>query len=139
MQRFVKNKKIEDEFNESIEYSEKDWSLYTEKMLLDVREIIAQRMNKGNISRADLAKILDCSRSYITQLLDGSANIRLGTLVKVLFSLGVKPSINYKYEDIETLKMFKKNAILEMNFKETTKITTMVVENKINQQEYEPA
>jgi transcriptional regulator with XRE-family HTH domain len=139
MPRFVRNKKIEEEFKESIECGEKDWSLYTEKLLLDVREIIAQQMNKGNISRADLAKLLNCSRSYITQLLNGDTNIKIGTLVKVLFVLGVKPSINYTYENIEILKTFNKNTTVEMEFKESTKTTTTVIENKINQQDYEPA
>jgi transcriptional regulator with XRE-family HTH domain len=137
MQSFVRNKKIEDEFKESIECGEKDWSLYTEKLLLDVREIIAQQMKRENISRADFAKLLNCSKSYITQLLNGDTNIKLGTLVKVLFALGVKPSINYTYENIEILKI-NKNTTVEMEFKESTKTTT-VIENKINQQDYEPA
>lgn len=137
MAQFVKNQKIEDDFNQSIEFIEKDYPLYTEKLLLDFREVLSERINKSGISRAKLATMLGCSKSYITQLLDGTANIRLGTLVKVLFSLGVKPIINYEYEDIEALKFFKKNTVIEMEFKETSK--TITLENKINQQEYERA
>ena len=139
MQRYIQNKKIEDEFKESIECGEKDWSLYTEKLLLDIREIIAQQMNKSNINRADLAKLLNCSRSYVTQLLNGDTNIKLGTLVKVLFVLGVKPSFNYTYENIEILKMFEKNTVLEMDFKGATKITSIKIESKIDQKEYKSA
>jgi transcriptional regulator with XRE-family HTH domain len=138
MPRFVRNSKVENEFRESIECGEKDWSLYTEKLLLDVREIIAQQMNKGNVSRADLAKLLNCSRSYITQLLNGDTNIKLGTLVKVLFALGVKPSIKYAYENIDSLEIFNKNITFEMDFKESTNTTLMVIENKTRHQEYEP-
>ena len=139
MQRFVRNKKIEDEFRESIESVEKDWSIYTEKLLLDVREIIAKQMKRLNFNRADLAKLLKCSRSYVTQLLNGNTNIRLNTLVKVLLSLGVKPNIQYSYEDVETLKKFNKNSTIEMSFKESTKTTIFTIESKVSQQEYEPA
>lgn len=138
MPRFVRNKQVEDDFRGSMEFIEKDWPLYTEKLLLDVREIIAERMNKNLISRAELAKTLKCSRSYVTQLLDGSANIRLGTLIKVLFSLGIKPHITYEYQDIEIFKSFKKGKNLELSFKESV-TTKMIVENKISQKEYEPA
>lgn len=139
MARFVRNNKIENEFKESIECGEKNWSLYTEKLLLDVREIIAQQMKKGGINRADLAKLLNCSRSYVSQLLNGDTNIKLGTLVKVLFVLGVKPSINYTYENIEIMKMFEKSTVLEMDFKGATNITSIKIENKIDQREYKAA
>ncbi len=138
MPQFIKNKQIEDEFNDSMEFIEKDWSLYTEKLLLDIREIIAERMNQKIISRAELAKTLGCSRSYVTQVLDGSANIRLGTLVKILFSLGIKPYIKYEYQDFEIYKNFEKGKNLKLNFKESI-ITTIIVENKVSQKEYEPA
>jgi hypothetical protein len=53
--------------------------------------------------------------------------------------LGVKPNIQYSYEDVETLKKFNKNSTIEMSFKESTKTTIFTIESKVSQQEYEPA
>lgn len=106
MARFVKNKQVQDEFKRSLEIVEKDWSLNLERQLLDIREGIARQMERRSMSRSDLAKTLNTSRAYVTQLLSGSENIRLSTLFKVAFALGLKPVIQFKEEEDELLESF---------------------------------
>jgi transcriptional regulator with XRE-family HTH domain len=137
MPQFVKNKNIEDEFNQSLNYVESNWSLYLEKQLLNIREVLAQQMEVRGLSRADLAKSLDCSRSYISQLLNGNTNIRLSTLFKVAFSLGVKPRIEYSCDNFDEFKVFNSKKTLHMNFKELETISNIVVSNKIKEDEYD--
>lgn len=61
-----------------------------EKLILDVTEIIAGLMEKGNISRVELARRIDRHKTYVTRLLDGTANMTLRTVSDVLFALDSK-------------------------------------------------
>lgn len=56
-------------------------------------------LNKKNISKADLAKKLDKSRSAITQLLNGTPNITINKMVELADACGME--IKIKLEDKE--------------------------------------
>lgn len=139
MARFIRNKQIQDEFNQALETIDKDWSLNLERQLLDVRERIAQQMEKRNINRADLAKLLNSSRSYVTQLLSGNENIRLSTLFKVSFALGLKPLIQFRDEEDEILYIFSHSEIHQGRMRESSHSETVTFQEKFLKGEYERA
>ena len=59
-----------------------------EQLILDVTERISAIMEEQKITKAELASRLGTSRSFITQLLDGSANMTLRTIADVMSALG---------------------------------------------------
>ena len=50
-------------------------------------ELIATRMAELNITKAELARRLNKSRAWVTQLLSGQTNMTLRTLADVAFAL----------------------------------------------------
>lgn len=58
-----------------------------EKSILEITEIIAQLMENKNVKKIELAKRLNRSKGYITQLLNGRANMTLRTISDVLWAL----------------------------------------------------
>jgi AraC-like DNA-binding protein len=81
-----------DDKNDKI--SERSKRLYQrERTILEVTELICKVMNNQNISRADLAKRTGKSRSYITQLLNGT-NMTVRTISDVLFAMGCELKLN---------------------------------------------
>jgi transcriptional regulator with XRE-family HTH domain len=59
-----------------------------ERVILDATERICELMEEAGVSRADLAKRLNKSRSYVTQLLSGRTNMTLRTLSDLYSILG---------------------------------------------------
>jgi transcriptional regulator with XRE-family HTH domain len=59
-----------------------------EQLILDVTEMISATMEEQGLSKADLAARLHKSRAYVTQLLDGRANMTLRTISDVFLALG---------------------------------------------------
>ncbi len=137
MARFIKNKQIQDEFKQALETIEKDWSLNLERQLLDIRERISQQMQKRNMTRADLANMLNSSRSYVTQLLSGNENIRLSTLFKVSFALGLKPTIQFKDEEDELLQIFFHSRIHQERIRQLSESETVTFQEKFLKGGYE--
>lgn len=58
-----------------------------ERAILEVTELICEAMEEQNVNRADLARRLGRSRGYITQLLDGRANMTIRTISDVFTAL----------------------------------------------------
>lgn len=67
-----------------------------ERLILEVTEQICELMDEKEITRSKLAEMLGTSKGYVSQLLDGSANMTLRTLSDVLLSLGRTASIEMK-------------------------------------------
>lgn len=59
-----------------------------ERAKFETTERICELMEQQNVSRAVLADRLRTSRSYVTQLLDGTANMTLDKVTEVYFALG---------------------------------------------------
>lgn len=62
--------------------------LAVESLVLDAAERISAAMNSQGITKAELARRLGKSRAWVTQMLNGSANLTLRTLAEVFFALG---------------------------------------------------
>ena len=58
------------------------------RTILEVTELICQVMEEKGISRTELAKRLGKSKGYISQLLDGEANMTVRTISDVFTALG---------------------------------------------------
>ena len=58
-----------------------------EALVADASELIASLMAEQNMSKADLARRLNKSRAWVTQLLSGNANMTVRTLAEVAFAL----------------------------------------------------
>lgn len=59
-----------------------------ERAILEVTQLICRTMQEQNVTKAELAKRLGKSKAYVTQLLDGRANMTVRTISDVLFALG---------------------------------------------------
>ena len=58
-----------------------------ENLAGDASDLIARLMHEQKISKADLARRLGKSRAWVTQLLNGRANMTVRTLAEVVFYL----------------------------------------------------
>ena len=58
-----------------------------ERLILEVTELICQVMEEGRIKKSDLANRLGRTPSYVTQLLDGRANMTLRTIADVFWAM----------------------------------------------------
>lgn len=68
--------------------------LYCEEALIfDAAEEVAKAMEDQGVSRAELARRLGKTRGYITQFFKGGGNVRLRTLARILFALGLRATI----------------------------------------------
>jgi transcriptional regulator with XRE-family HTH domain len=64
--------------------------LAVEALAAEASEVIASLMAEQNVSKADLARRLNKSRAWVTQLLSGKANMTVRTLADVAFTLGAE-------------------------------------------------
>lgn len=58
-----------------------------EELILDVSEKLLELMEKKTFKKTDLAKVLNRSGAYLTQILDGSRNMTLRTLSDLAFAM----------------------------------------------------
>jgi transcriptional regulator with XRE-family HTH domain len=58
-----------------------------EFLVLQASEVIARLMAEQGLSKADLARRLNKSRAWVTQLLNGQANMTIRTLAEVVHEL----------------------------------------------------
>lgn len=59
-----------------------------ETAVAEAAELIAQLMAAKDLSKADVARQLNKSRAWVTQLLNGKANMTIRTLAEVVYALG---------------------------------------------------
>ena len=86
--------RAETSLERAIREYEKDPDFVLEGMLWDINDQIARAMKEQNINRAELARRLDTSRSYVTKLLRGTTNVTLQSLARVAIALGSEISIS---------------------------------------------
>jgi transcriptional regulator with XRE-family HTH domain len=116
--KHIKGSKAEIEFAKRIEARTGDWDFHFDEALLFLIEDILKQMEKGSITRSMLANQIGASRSYITQVLSGKPNLRLSTLFKICFALGVKPKIrleNIAIDDSKSFEMFESGSFIVGN------------------------
>jgi antitoxin component HigA of HigAB toxin-antitoxin module len=65
-----------------------------EKLILDVTELVLEKMEDKDIAKSDLAGMLGTNKSHITQMLQGSRNMTLRTVSDIFFALDCKVKID---------------------------------------------
>ena len=74
---------------EELTQSEDGMQLFQqERVILEATEMIYGIMQEDNVTKAELAERLGRSKGYVTQLLNGTANMTLRTLSDVCVALG---------------------------------------------------
>lgn len=58
-----------------------------ERVILETSDLISDLLDRTGVTRAELAERLDRSKSYVTQLLNGRANMTLRTISDVMWAL----------------------------------------------------
>ncbi len=59
-----------------------------ERACVDVTVLLTELMRRKAVTRSELARRLNKSKAYVTQLLDGTTNMTIRTIAGVLFHLG---------------------------------------------------
>jgi transcriptional regulator with XRE-family HTH domain len=95
-----------------------DWMFY--ELANSAADQIHDLMKLHNLSKADLARTLDTSKAFITNVLRGDANLTLKTLVKLVFALQGKIEVKIlaKHAQVRWFVELKGG----QNKKETTKM-----------------
>jgi transcriptional regulator with XRE-family HTH domain len=68
--------------------------LSIEALVAEASEAIAKLMAEQNVSKADLARRLNKSRAWVTQLLSGKANMTVRTLAEVVYTLDAEVKLH---------------------------------------------
>ena len=68
--------------------------LAIEALVAESSEVIARLMAEQNVSKADLARRLNKSRAWVTQLLSGKANMTVRTLAEVVYALDAEVKLH---------------------------------------------
>lgn len=67
--------------------------LARQDLIVSVTEQVWAALEDSNLSKADLARALETSKSNVTQLLSGNRNMTLATLADIGEAVGVKPQV----------------------------------------------
>lgn len=63
-----------------------------ERAILSVMRDLSEAIESSGLSRAELAELLGTSRSFVSQLLNGSANVTLKTVGSLMWATGQQVS-----------------------------------------------
>ena len=66
------------------------------KIQTDLYREITAFMERNNMSSTQLANYLGCSKSYVSQLLNGNFNHKISKLVELSLAIGKAPVIDYQ-------------------------------------------
>lgn len=81
-------------YPEDISYTDKSERIFAKNSLIfNVTEDILVFMEQNDISKNELSKRLGKTKAYVSQMLDGSRNMTIGTFSDICFALGFKPEI----------------------------------------------
>ncbi len=78
--------------------------LARQHLIVDTTQKIWAVMDAADVSKADLAKILETSKSNVTQLLNGQRNMTLASLADICAALQVEPEVTLR--DIRPSRRF---------------------------------
>lgn len=67
--------------------------LRQEEFILEVTEEMVRAMQEAGLRKADIAERLGCSKSLVTQMLDGGRNLTLRTVADFAGALNLMPRV----------------------------------------------
>lgn len=96
------------------------YSYWLSEIRFDLMRVVGNYMDQHDLKRNELAKHLDCTPGYVSQMLNGDTNVSLEKLCKVSLAVGKVPRITF--EDVESA--IARDAILnERGFVSSGKIS----------------
>lgn len=100
----------EDFFYDDISSDDAEERIYArESLIYNVTEDLLLFLEDNEISKKELAKRLGKTAAYVTQLLNGSRNMTLGSFSDICFALGFKPKISIPVQKCESEDEIVKN------------------------------
>lgn len=72
-----------------------------ERLIADAQEEIGRLLKEKKVSRAELAKRLNKSKSFVTQLLNSGRNLTLRTIADVFTALGSEVTVKEKEKEVQ--------------------------------------
>lgn len=84
---------LKDHFQDFISDPKRRRIYEREALAFEASEMISRLMDEQQVSKTDLALLIETSKSHVTQLLSGSRNMTLHTLAELAFALGHKVEI----------------------------------------------
>jgi len=76
---------------------------FREDLIFEVTETISRVMQEKGVTKAELSRLADVSKSNITQLLSGDQNMRLTTVADLLYVLDSKLAVSAVPLDIGSI------------------------------------
>jgi len=77
-------------------------------LVYNVTEDLLVEMERQDVNKVQLAKLLGKTRSYITQILSGKRNMTLGSLSDICFHLNIEPKLSIIKENQDKDSMMEK-------------------------------
>lgn len=74
--------------------------LARQDLIVSVTEQIWEALEASEMSKADLSRALETSKSNVTQLLDGTRNMTLSTLADIGEAVGAKPRVVFERSNV---------------------------------------
>jgi transcriptional regulator with XRE-family HTH domain len=65
-----------------------------EGLIADTAQMISDLLERRNLKQADLARLLNKTPAFVSQLLNGKANMTVRTLAEVVYALGANVRID---------------------------------------------
>ncbi len=88
-------------FNELFTAARKRFEYFLEGAIIGFTEDVVARMGELQISKADLAKKLNCNPAYITKVLRGSTNFTLASMVKIGLALDSEVEVRLRVKTVK--------------------------------------
>lgn len=84
------------ELEEALSTLSSDPEFVAEELALAITEDIANAMEVEGISKAELAKRIGSSRSYVSRIMDAPPNMTLRSISKIGLALGLTPEVRLR-------------------------------------------
>lgn len=98
-----------------------------EELIYNLTEDLLVLLEDKGVTKAELAKKLGKSRSYVTQLLSGNRNMTLGTLSDICYELRAKPVVRILPNGAKVLAYEQEPTWQEAQLPEIVNVSNSVV------------
>lgn len=93
-------------FTEKLDKFANDPEFLAEEAILEFTEKLIAKMQEQKVSRAELAKRLDVSKSFITKLLNGNPNMTIKTMVAIAAMLDCRLNLDIYHNGYRAVNLY---------------------------------
>jgi len=93
-------------FTEKLDKFANDPEFLAEEAILEFTEKLVAKMQEQKVSRAELAKRLDVSKSFITKLLNGNPNMTIKTMVAIAAMLDCRLNLDIYNKEYRAINLY---------------------------------